>query len=72
MLEDEKGYYVMVFRDRFRHEYSAVTIRDISFPVNLTAENLDKEYEDSCADAEAVLEAVSYTHLDVYKRQRGK
>lgn len=56
VLEDEKGYYVMVFRDRFRHEYPGVTIRDISFPVNLTAENLDKEYEDSCADAEAVLE----------------
>lgn len=56
VLEDEKGYYVMVFRDRFRHEYPAVTIRDISFPVNLNAENLDKEYEDSCAEAEAALE----------------
>ena len=42
VLEDEKGYYVMVFRDRFRHEYPAVTIRDISFPVNLNADGRRK------------------------------
>ncbi len=56
VLEDEKGYYVMIFRDRFRHEYPTVAIRDISFPVSPAAENLDQEYEDSCAAAEAVLE----------------
>ena len=56
MLEDEKGYYVMIFRDRFRHEYPTVAIRDISFPVSPAAENLNQEYEDSCAAAEAVLE----------------
>ncbi len=42
VLEDEKGYYVMIFRDRFRHEYPTVAIRDISFPVSPAAENLTR------------------------------
>lgn len=56
VLEDEKGYYVMVFREKFRHEYLTVNIRDISFGVNTAAEDLDTEYEESCANAEAFLE----------------
>lgn len=56
VLKDKEGYYVMVFHERFRHEYPAVTIWDLSFPIDQTADNLDQEYEDSCSKAEAAFE----------------
>lgn len=55
VLEDSKGYYVMVFHKKSRHEYPVVTFYDLSFPIDTSADDTDQEYEDSCSKAEEAL-----------------
>lgn len=63
IIDDGAGYYVMVFHERGRHEYSTVNIRDIYFAVDKNGldqsasdykDQLSQLYEDSCNKAENV------------------
>lgn len=56
LIDDGNGFYVMVFRDRARHDYPAVNIRDIYFVIDPADGNLDELYEESCTKAEDTLE----------------
>ncbi len=56
LMDDGNGFYVMVFRDRSRHDYPAVNIRDIYFAIDISDGNSDELYEESCAQAEDTLE----------------
>lgn len=56
IIDDQNGFYVLVFHGRSRHEYPTVNVRDICFAVDTAAKNLDEEYEESCEKAEELLE----------------
>lgn len=55
LIDDGNGFYVMVFRDRSRHDYPAVNIRDICFAIDASKGDLDEQYEESCTQAEDTL-----------------
>lgn len=63
VIEDEKGYYVMLFHSSQKKEYLTVDIRDILFGIESDeldesesdySTRLDALYEQSCEDAEDV------------------
>lgn len=63
VIDDGKGYYVMVFHGRSRREYATVDVRDILFAVDTSAidssaadfnEKRDQLYEESCKEAEKI------------------
>lgn len=65
VIDDGKGFYVMVFHGRSRREYATVNVRDILFAVDTSdldtsaadySTKRDQRYEDSCKQAEEILE----------------
>ncbi len=65
VIDDGKGYYVMVFHSRSRREYATVNVRDILFAVDTSdldtssadySTKRDQRFEDSCKQAEEIYE----------------